>query len=72
MRANLESVEQSIRAEQARLQKQTGSDYTVAQQVEEHMRGIFEQQKKDAEALNNKAIQYALVRQEAGGEPRAV
>jgi len=63
--ANLGSIEQSIRAEQARLLRQTGSDYLVAQQVEDHMRGIFEQQKKDAEAMNNKAIQYALVRQEA-------
>ena len=65
MRANLSSVEQSIHAEQDRLQNQTRSDYTVAQQVEENMRNIFNVQKKDAEALNNKAIQYALVRQEA-------
>jgi capsular exopolysaccharide synthesis family protein len=65
MRANLASVEESIRAEQGRLLKQTGSDYVVAQQVEERMRGIFEEQKKGAEAMNNKAIQYALVRQEA-------
>jgi capsular exopolysaccharide synthesis family protein len=65
MRANLASIQQSIKAEQDRLQKQTKSDYTVAQEVEDRLRGIFEQQKKDAEALNNKAIQYALVRQEA-------
>jgi succinoglycan biosynthesis transport protein ExoP len=65
MRANLGSIQQSIRAEQARLLKQTGSDYLVAQQVEERMRGIFDEQKKGAEAMNNKAIQYALVRQEA-------
>jgi succinoglycan biosynthesis transport protein ExoP len=65
MRANLGSIEQSIRAEQGRLLKQTGSDYAVAQQVEDHMRSIFEQQKTGAEAMNNKAIQYALVRQEA-------
>jgi succinoglycan biosynthesis transport protein ExoP len=65
MRANLGSIEQSIRAEQDRLQHQTKSDFVVSQQVEENMRSIFEQQKKDAEALNDKAIQYALVRQEA-------
>ena len=65
MRANLVSVQQSIRAEQDRLQNQTRSDFTVAQQVEDNMRNIFQLQKKDAEALNNKAIQYALVRQEA-------
>jgi succinoglycan biosynthesis transport protein ExoP len=65
MKANLASVQQSIRAEQDRLQNQTKSDYSVAQQVEENMRTIFQSQKKSAEALNNKAIQYALVRQEA-------
>jgi capsular exopolysaccharide synthesis family protein len=65
MRANLGSVQQSIRAEQDRLQNQTKSDFAVSQQVEDHMRAIFEQQKKEAEALNNKVIQYALVRQEA-------
>ncbi len=65
MKANLTSIQQSIHAEQDRLQNQAKSDFVVAQQVEEHMRGIFDQQKKDAEALNNKAIQYALVRQEA-------
>jgi capsular exopolysaccharide synthesis family protein len=65
MRANLASVEQSIRAEQERLKNQTKSDFVVAQQVEDNMRTIFQRQKKDAEALNNKAIQYALVRQEA-------
>jgi succinoglycan biosynthesis transport protein ExoP len=65
MRANLASIEQSIRAEQDRLQRQTKSDFVVSQQVEDNMRSIFDQQKKDAEALNDKAIQYALVRQEA-------
>jgi polysaccharide biosynthesis transport protein len=65
MRANLASIQQSIHAEQDRLQNQTKSDFVVAQQVEDNMRGIFEQQKKDAEAMNDRAIQYALVRQEA-------
>jgi succinoglycan biosynthesis transport protein ExoP len=65
MRANVASIQQSIRNEQLRLQNQTKSDFVVSEQVEEHMRAIFQGQKKDAEALNNKAIQYALVRQEA-------
>jgi succinoglycan biosynthesis transport protein ExoP len=65
MRANVASIQQSIRNEQLRLQNQTKSDFIVSQQVEDHMRAIFQGQKKDAEALNNKAIQYALVRQEA-------
>jgi polysaccharide biosynthesis transport protein len=65
MRANLTSIQQSIHAEQDRLEKQTKSEFVVSQQVEEHMRAIFSQQKQDAEAMNNKAIQYQMVRQEA-------
>jgi succinoglycan biosynthesis transport protein ExoP len=65
MKANLDSIQQSIRAEQDRLVNQTKSDYDVAQQVENHLRSIFDDQKKSAEVLNNKAIQYELVHQEA-------
>lgn len=65
MKANLASIQQSIHAEQDRLEYQTKSDYDVAQQVESHLRSIFDEQKKNAEALNNKAIQYELVHQEA-------
>ena len=65
MRANLASIQQSIRAEQDRLEKQTKSEFAVAQQVEEHMSAIFNKQKQSAEAMNNKAIQYQMVRQEA-------
>ncbi|HZL27678.1 MAG TPA: polysaccharide biosynthesis tyrosine autokinase [Acidobacteriaceae bacterium] len=65
MRANLASMQQSIRDEQGRLQKQTRNDAQVSQDVEDHIRSVFDQQKKSAEALNNKAIQYQLLRQEA-------
>jgi len=65
MQANLSSVQQSIHDEQGRLEKQTQSDYAVAQQVEDQTRNIFGVQKKSAEALNDKAIQYQLLRQEA-------
>ena len=65
MQANLSSVQQSIGDEQTRLEKQTESDYTIAKQVEDQTRTIFGTQKKNAEALNDKAIQYQLLRQEA-------
>jgi succinoglycan biosynthesis transport protein ExoP len=65
MQANLNSIQQSIRAEQDRLQDQTKSDYMVAQQVEDSMRAIFQQQTKGAAAMNNKAIQYEMLHQEA-------
>jgi succinoglycan biosynthesis transport protein ExoP len=65
MRANLLSVQQSIRDEQGRLQKQTKNDAEIAQAVEDNVRNIFNGQKKSAESLNDKAIQYQLLRQEA-------
>jgi uncharacterized protein involved in exopolysaccharide biosynthesis len=65
MRANLTSVQQSIQAEQGRLEHETKSDFLVAQQVENNMSDIFQKQKQSAEALNNKAIKYEMVHQEA-------
>jgi polysaccharide biosynthesis transport protein len=65
MQASLASVQQSIVDEQARLERQTKSDYEIAEEVEHHTRNLFDEQKKSAEALNDKAIQYQLVRQEA-------
>jgi len=65
MQANLESIQTSIRDEQGRLEAQAKSDYTIAQQVEDHTRAVFDDQKKSAEVVNDKAIQYQMVRQEA-------
>jgi polysaccharide biosynthesis transport protein len=65
MRASLGSLDLSIRAEQGRLQEQTKNDFMVAKQVEEHTEQIFTQQKKAAEASNDKAVQYEMLRQEA-------
>lgn len=65
MRANLTSVQQSIQAEQGRLEHETKSDFVVAQQVENNMGDIFKKQKQSAEALNDKAIKYEMVHQEA-------
>ena len=65
MQANLSSIQQSIGDEQTRLEKQTKSDYAIAQQVEDQTRSVFAGQKKSAELLNDKAIQYQLLRQEA-------
>lgn len=65
MRANSNSLQQSITEEQARLMSQTKTDYEVAQQVEARTRAIFEQQKQGAQALNSKAIEYEMLHQEA-------
>jgi capsular exopolysaccharide synthesis family protein len=65
MKANLTSVQSSITQELHRLQIQAKSDYDIAQQVEDRTRATFEEQKRSAELLNDKAIQYQLLRQEA-------
>ncbi len=65
MRASFNSLKQSITEEQGRLMSQTKGDYEVAQQVEASTRAIFEQQKQGAQALNSKAIEYEILRQEA-------
>jgi capsular exopolysaccharide synthesis family protein len=65
MRANVASLDQSIQEERDRLQSQTSSEYQVAQQFEAEMRRNFEAQKNAAQALNNKAVEYEIVHQEA-------
>ena len=65
MKANLASVEQSIAEERGRLNDQAAADYEVAKQVEDSTRKIFADQKQSAGAMNDKAIQYQLLRQEA-------
>jgi succinoglycan biosynthesis transport protein ExoP len=64
-RGNLAGLQGSIRAEVKRVAERAKNDYTVAQQVENSARSIFNQQKREADALNNKAIEYMIARQEA-------
>jgi capsular exopolysaccharide synthesis family protein len=65
LRANVASIQQDIQEERERLQAQTESEYEVAQQVEQRMRAIFEQQKHDAQSLNSKAVEYEILHHEA-------
>ena len=65
MQANLNSIESSIKQEKERLGAQAKSDYEIATEVEDRTRTTFDEQKKSAESLNDKAIQYQLLRQEA-------
>jgi len=65
LRANIASIEQSVTDERDRLQSQTESEYQVAQQVEQRMRSIFEEQKHNAQALNSKAVEYEILHHEA-------
>jgi polysaccharide biosynthesis transport protein len=67
----LTAIQSSIHAEAMRVAKRAENDYAVAKQVEDSARSIFAQQKRDADALNDKAIEYTIARQEAD-ESRAL
>jgi len=65
LRGNLEAVQAAIRQEVSRVARRAGNDYLVAQQTEEKTRNDFDADKREAEALNNKTIEYQMMRQEA-------
>jgi polysaccharide biosynthesis transport protein len=65
LRGNLNAVQESIRAEVVRLSGRAHNDFVVAEQTEQKTRQDFNTDKSEAEALNNKTIEYQMVRQEA-------
>jgi succinoglycan biosynthesis transport protein ExoP len=65
VRGNLNAVQGSIQAEVDRVAGRAHNDFMVAQQAEEKTRKDFNADKSEAEALNNKTIEYQMVRQEA-------
>ena len=65
LEGNLAAIEHSIQLEVSRLKGRADSDYFVARQTEDKTRQHYEEAKKHADVLNNKAIEFAIVRQEA-------
>jgi capsular exopolysaccharide synthesis family protein len=65
IRGNLASLDKAIQDEVGRVAERAKNDYDVSQKVESGARGIFTQEKKQADSLNDKAIEYMIVRQEA-------
>jgi capsular exopolysaccharide synthesis family protein len=65
VQSSLDSTRKSIRLEAARIADRVRNDYTVAQQVEDNDRAVFEDEKGKAEALNDKAVEYQVAKQEA-------
>jgi len=65
LQGNLSGLQHSIQQEVNRLKGRAESDYFVARQAEERTRQDYEQAKKSADVVNNKAIEFAIVRQEA-------
>lgn len=65
IRGNLAGIERSIQDEIARIKERAKSDYDVAVQAEANTRQQYEQAKEQADKLNDKAIEYAMMREEA-------
>ena len=65
LRGNVTAVQAAIQAEVGRVAGRAHNDFMVAEQAEEKTRRDFNADKSEAEALNNKTIEYQMVRQEA-------
>ncbi len=65
LRGNIAGLERSIHAEIGRIKGRAESDYAVAQQTEAGTRQQYGAIKAQADQLNDKAVEYAIVRQEA-------
>jgi polysaccharide biosynthesis transport protein len=65
MEGNIAGLEHSIEMEANRLKGRAQNDYFVAQQTEIRTRQEYEDAKKAADVVNSKAIEFAIVRQEA-------
>ncbi len=64
LKAKLAGTQQSIQSEIHRIAGRVKNDYTVAQDVENKDRVTYQQQKAQASAINSKAIDYEITRQE--------
>jgi polysaccharide biosynthesis transport protein len=65
LQGNLNAVQGAIHAEVGRVAGRARNDFIVAEQAEQNTARDFDTDKKAAEALNNKTIEYQMARQEA-------
>src|SRR6202020_222159 len=65
IQSNLAAVQAAIHAEVGRVAGRAHNDFKIAEQTEENTRRDFYADKSEAEALNNKTIEYQMARQEA-------
>ena len=65
MQANISGIQHAIQQEVGRIGQRAKNDYLVADQTWKDAQQNYDQQKVKADALNNKAIQYIITRQEA-------
>jgi polysaccharide biosynthesis transport protein len=65
LRGNVESLDRSIHQEIARIKGRAESDFQIADQTASGARQQYNKAKKQADLLNDKAIQFTIVSQEA-------
>lgn len=65
IRGSLAGIDRSLREEIVRVKGRAESDYRIAQQTEAGTEQQYGLAKQQADKLNDKAVQYAIVRQEA-------
>ena len=63
--ANINGLERSIQQEVSRIGQRAKNDYQVANETWKDAKQNYDEQKVKADALNDKAIQYTITRQEA-------
>lgn len=64
-KASLDSINEQIKFEVTRIGMRAANDFKASQVVEDNMRAVYEQQRKSADNLNDKAIELLIARQEA-------
>lgn len=65
LRGSVAALDRSIRQEVNRIKGRAESDYQIAEQTEAGARQQYEKARKQADLLNDKAIQFTIVSQEA-------
>ena len=64
-RAGLDSINAQIASEVKRIGERAANDFKASQSVEDKMRTLYDQERKSADNLNDKAIALLIARQEA-------
>ena len=65
LKSGLKELDQTIVTEVQNLASRAQNDYLAAQHTEDAVRAGFEQAKQEANVLNNRAVQYSILKHEA-------
>ncbi len=65
LRSNVAGLQSAIDSELRRIAARVENNYKMAQRVDAQTKAVFDHERSNAMAINDKAVQFALVRQEA-------